>query len=325
MKIPCRHLCFIHAFLLACLAASVPASVRAQKSELAATRAGSVWKITDGDNTVYLAGSVHLLREEDHPVSPVYDEAYADSGEIVFEVDMAEMTSPEGMQKMQQLGMYPADDSLDKHLKPETMEQIRAYLGSHESGAMLSLALPRLKPGMVFLSISSLEAMRLKARPDLGLESVYFQKARADGKNSRGLETLEFQMSLFDDFTDSEIDDLLAKTLKDSAEMPEVLEQLIAHWHTGDSEALDKLLNDEMQDGGEKLKEKLLTSRNENWIPEIEKAIKGDKNVMFLVGAGHLVGEEGVIEMLRKKGHSVEKLKPVGKVLPVQQERKKAA
>jgi len=130
-------------------------------------------------------------------------------------------------------------------------------------------------------------------------------------------------MGLFDEFTDAEIDALLSQTLKDAAEMPKTLEQLIGHWHAGEADLLDKLLNEEMQDGGEKLRELLLTSRNENWIPEIEKALKGSKNVMFLVGAGHLVGKDGVVELLRKKGHTVEKVKPAGKSAPA--ELKKAA
>ncbi|MCB1076559.1 MAG: TraB/GumN family protein [Verrucomicrobiae bacterium] len=301
------------ALLFSAIAALLPGLTRAQKTATNASepaREGCVWKVSDGDSTLYLAGSVHLLREEDHPVSPAYDQAYSDSDELIFEVDMGEMTSPEGIQKMQQLGLFPPDDSLDKHLKSETIEAIRKYLGNHQSGAMLAMALPRMKPGMVFLSISSLEAMKLNARPELGLELVYFQKSQADGKPSRGLETIEFQMNLFDQMSDQEIDELLARTLTDSNEMSKVLEELIAHWHAGDAEKLDELLNKEMEQGGEKLKKLLLTGRNEAWIPQIEKALKGSKNTMVLVGAAHLVGKEGVIDLLRKKGYTVEKVKP---------------
>lgn len=308
---PSRLHRLIPALLLAAGFASLPAAP-AQQTAPAPERQGSVWKVSDADSTVYLAGSVHLLREEDHPIAATYDEAYADSAEVVFEVDMAEMLSPDGMAKMQALGTYPADDSLDRHLKPETIEQIRQYLATHPSGAAYLPGLPRLRPGMIFLSISSLEAMRLKARPDLGLEIIYHQRATADGKPTRGLETLEYQMGLFNALTDAEIDALLAKTLADAAGMPEVLEKLITHWHAGDDEALDQLLNDEMDsaDDGGRFKKLLLTDRNRAWVPEIEKALKGSRNVFFLVGAGHLVGEEGVVALLREKGYTVEKVRP---------------
>jgi uncharacterized protein YbaP (TraB family) len=291
---------------------------------------GCVWKIAKGGRTVYLAGSVHLLREEDYPVSSTYDDAYADSDAIVFEVDMAEMMDPAVAMKVQRLGMYDADDSLDKHLKPETIERIREYLSGHESGGMLSLALPRMKPGMIFLSISSLEAMRMKARADLGLESTYFQKAKADGKKTSGLETIEYQMGLFDEFSDAEIDELISQTLEDAKEMPKVLGEMIAHWHAGDAEKLDEVLNREMSRAkeGDRLKKLLLTDRNKNWVPKIEKALAGGKNILFLVGAGHLVGKDGVVDLLQKRGHTVEKLKPSAAAAPAKAraaEKKKAA
>lgn len=291
---------------------AAPASGQQTSPAPAPVRQGSVWKVSDSDSTVYLAGSVHLLREEDHPISPVYDQAYADSAEVVFEVDMTEMMSPDGMAKMQSLGTYPPDDSLDRHLKPETIEQIRQYLATHPTGAAYLPGLSRLRPGMLFLSISSLEAMRLKARPDLGLEIIYHQRATADGKPTRGLETIEYQMGLFNSIPDAEIDALLTKTLADAASMPEVLEKLIAHWHAGDAEALDQLLNEEMDaaDDDGRFKELLLTGRNRAWMPEIEKALAGSRNVFFLVGAGHLVGEDGVVALLRKKGYTVEKVHP---------------
>lgn len=300
-----------------------PAQQKAAKSN----PEGCVWKVSKGGRTVYLAGSVHLLREEDYPVSSTYDEAYVDSAEIVFEVNMAEMMDPEVIRKTQRQGMYDADDSLEKHLKPETIARIREYLNGHESGAMISLGLSRMKPGMIFLSISSLEAMRMKARADLGLEATFFQKAKADGKKTGGLETIEFQMGLFDEFSDAEMDELILQSLEDTKEMPKVLGEMIAHWHAGDADKLDKLLNREMGRAkeGARLKKLLLTDRNKNWVPEIEQALAGRKNVLFLVGAGHLVGKDGVVDLLQKRGHTVEKLKPAAAAPAKAAEKKKAA
>lgn len=272
-------------------------------------RMGCVWKVKDEDNTVYLAGSVHLLRESDYPVSPVYDEAYGDSEEIVMEIDMGEMMKPEGIMRMQQLGTYPEGDSLDQHLAPDTLERLRTYLDTHESGKMVALAMPRLKPGMIFMTISSLEAMRLQARPDLGLEMVYYQKAKEDGKPVTGLETMEFQMTRFDEMTDEEIEALILKTLDEIEEMADMINKIIAGWHEGDVEKLDQLLNMDAEEDA-RLRELLLTERNHNWIPPIEEAIKGGTNTLFLVGAAHLIGEESVVDLLEKKGYEVTKLEP---------------
>lgn len=273
-------------------------------------REGCVWEITGKKgNTVYLAGSVHLLREQDYPVSPVYDEAYANSHEIVMEIDMGEVMNPEGMMKMQALGMYGADDSLDQHLSAGTLDRLRKYLDTHDMGKMLALALPRLKPGMIFMTISSLEAMRLKAKPELGLEMTYYAKAQEDAKPIRGLETIEFQMTRFDELGDTEIEELITKTLDEVHEMPDMIDKLIAAWHVGDEAKLDKLMNEQMEEEG-KIRELLLTERNANWIPDIEKSLSGKKNVMFIVGAAHLIGKDSVIDLLREKGYKVKKIAP---------------
>ncbi len=276
-------------------------------------RQGSVWAISDGDNTVYLAGSVHLLRESDYPLSPIYDEVYADSAEVVMEIDLGDMMSPTGMMKMQQLGMYGPDDSLDAHLSGELIDRIEEYLETHPTGKMMALALPRMKPGMIVLSISSLEAMRMNARPDLGLEMVFYQKAKQDAKPVSGLETMEYQMTRFDGLSDKEVEELLTKTLDEIKEMGTVIDKLIAAWHRGDEGELDKIMNEEMEEG--KVRELLLTERNANWVPEVEKAIKSSKNVMFLVGAAHLVGKDSVVDLLRKKGYEVKQVRATAAAL----------
>ena len=273
-----------------------------------AERMGSVWSISDGDNTIYLAGSVHLLREEDYPVSPFYDQVYDDSESIVMEVDLGEMLNPEGILKVQRLGMFGPDDSLDRHLSAELIDRLKAYLQTHPTGQLMALGLPKMKPGMILLSISSLEAMRMNARPELGLETTIYQKAMGDGKTVSGLETVEFQMTCFDELSDKEIEKLLGETLDEVDEMSAKIDKLIAAWHRGEEGKLDTLMNEEMEEG--KVRELLLTERNANWIPHIEKAIKGSRNVMFLVGAAHLVGKDSVVDLLRKKGYQVEKVVP---------------
>jgi uncharacterized protein YbaP (TraB family) len=265
---------------------------------------GCVWKLGDGDNTVYVAGSVHLLREDDFPLPEVFDVAYEDSSELVFEVDMALLSGPEAIATMKRLGTFPLGERLSDHLGEDTYARLQDYLLSRRLPAA---TFDRLKPGLVFLTISSLEAMRLGARADLGLETRYYQRADEDGKPSRGLETIEFQLSRFDELTEKEVDQLLRDTLEDIDEMPDLITELIEAWKSGSTRELDKLLNEQFGKD-DRVRELLLTDRNRNWVPEIEKALAGKKNIMFIVGAAHLVGKDSVIDLLRKKGYRVEKL-----------------
>ena len=263
-----------------------------------------VWKISDSDSTVYLAWSVHLLRKKDLPIPAVFDRVYAESEEVVFEVDMAVMSRPGAAAEMTKLGSLPAGETLSDRFVPETMKRLRAYL---RDCGMREDFLDPYDPGMVFLLLSSLEAGKLGAKPEFGVETALFDQCLADGKPSRGLETMAYQVSLFDELDDSVIEEYLNRSLDQIKESPEAFDRLVEAWREGDAKALaaevdkDTSMPDELRD-------LLLTKRNRNWIPEIEKALATDRDVMFLVGAAHLVGEESVVDLLRKRGIEVTQL-----------------
>lgn len=281
---------------LALIAAISPAETKAEQS--------AVWSISDEDSTVYLAGSVHILREADLPIPKIFKQVYDESEEVVFEIDMATMNHPATAKQVREIGTLPKGVTLADKLQPETIEKFKGYL---DKRGVPYAAFQNFTPGMAYLTMASLESLRMGARPDLGLETQYFNFASEDGKPSRGLETVEFQMSRFNEFTDEEMDEALSKTLDEIEEMAESIDELISTWKSGDMKGLEALIIEQMAPTP-RIKEILLDERNENWIPEIEKSLAEKHNVMFLVGAAHLVGEGSVIDLLRKKGLTVTNL-----------------
>lgn len=263
-----------------------------------------VWKITDADSTVYLAGSVHLLREKDFPLPAVFDRIYAGADELVFEIDMARMQDPDNARELVALGSLPEGETLADKLSAATMQRLRAYLEKHDMPRSL---FDRFTPGMTYLTLGSIEAMRGGAKPELGLEMIYYGKSVADGKPSRGLETAAYQISLFDAFEPAIFEQLLEESLEKVEDSAETFDAIVTAWRSGDAEALGALIL-EQTDSHPRLREVLLTDRNRNWIPEIEKDLATDRDVLFLVGAGHLVGENSVVDLLRKKGYEVTQL-----------------
>jgi uncharacterized protein YbaP (TraB family) len=258
-----------------------------------------VWKVKGSRNTVYIAGSVHLLRQEDYPLPAAYDIAYNDSTRLFFEIDMLEINSPITMKKMMKLGTYSAKDSLRRHISAGTFK----LLDTHLTDRGLPTALfEKMKPGLLAINLSSMEALRMGARPELGLEVVYHGKSLKDKKPSGGLESVEFQITLFDELNDRQQDRMLRATLEKIDGTQQLLKNLIDAWKIGDIKAMDKLLNEEFKEDP-KLKDILIDKRNKSWIPEIEKAFLGNENVLFIVGAGHLVGKGSVIELLEKRGY----------------------
>ncbi len=265
------------------------------------TAMAPIWKISDADSTVYLAGSVHLLREKDMPVPPAFDRVYESADELVFEIDMADMINPATGAQIRRLGLLPEGESLAHKLSPATMERLRNHLTLLKMGRS---DFDRFKPGMVYMMLGSLEATRHGAKPELGLETLYYLKCMEDGKPSRGLESIEYQMSRFGSFDDELIEKLINEALDEVEHGAEALDSLIAAWRSGDAEDLGELIN-EQTDLDPRIREVILIERNRNWIPEIEKHLASDSDVMFLVGAAHLVGEDGVVDLLEEKGYTV--------------------
>lgn len=263
-----------------------------------------IWKISDADSTVYLAGSIHLLREQDLPLPAAFDQVYAAAEELVFEIDMARMLRPEGVQEMASAARLPDGQSLVDRLGEDTVARLRDYLESRDLPRSL---FDHMTPSMALLTLGSLEAMRLGGRAELGLESIYFQKSVADGKPSRGLETITYQITLFDRFEDAQIASWIHKTLDELENSAALFESLLVAWRQGDAETMAQRLSEDAAMPPE-LRRVLLDERNRNWIPEILKALATERDVLFLVGAGHLAGEGSVIDLLRKEGLEVTQL-----------------
>ncbi|MEM7147047.1 MAG: TraB/GumN family protein [Verrucomicrobiota bacterium] len=269
------------------------------------TLPSSVWKVSSDTATVYLAGSVHLLRAQDYPLPPVYDVAYADSDRLVFEVDMGIMNQLDVQEELLKLGSYPEGESIREHVSEETYGKLQEYFKLRGVGGPM---FESMKPGMLALTISSLEYMRMGAMPFLGVDMVYFKRAKGDEKPTAGLETVEFQVGLFEELSPKKQEELLVKTLDSLDDTEETTETLIEAWRTGDAKGLGEMLREEFVE--DKAMERLfLTQRNENWVPQIEEILASDENAMVVVGTGHLVGRKSVVQLLRKKGYKIKQMR----------------
>jgi uncharacterized protein YbaP (TraB family) len=132
----------------------------------------------------------------------------------------------------------------------------------------------------------------------------FFNKAKADGKEIGFLEPAEFQINLLGNMAEENQNAFLNQTLKDLEVVNALSEDLVGSWKNGDADKLHKLLSKSFKDYPH-LHNRLLLQRNKNWLQQIESALRKNKNTLFVVGAGHLVGPESVIDLLKKKGYQV--------------------
>ncbi len=301
MKFSQRSVLFV---MLAVVALFFPGSATHAGEKQSATGKHSLWKVQGKKNSVYVFGSIHFLKKEFYPLPQPVEEAYRKSSLVVFETDIEKMQTPEAHEKIAKVGKLPEDESLDQKISPETYEKLQAYLkkvGIPEHG------LDGYRPWMTAVALLGIELQNLGFDPEQGVEKYFLGKAQQDKKAMAGLETVDFQISLFGEFSKGEQEEMLKETLAEVSRFKTILDEMIEAWKTGNDKALDKLILEEMR-GFPNLYKKLLLDRNKNWADSLEKMLNDEKDIFVTVGYGHLVGKESVIELLQKKGFKIEQL-----------------
>jgi uncharacterized protein YbaP (TraB family) len=260
-----------------------------------------LWTVNTPSNKIYLLGSLHLLKPNAYPLAAAIEKAYADSRVIIFETDIAALQTPGVQAKLLELGIYPAEQNLLQNLDGNTRQQLEKKMG--EIGLPLE-QFSRFKPWFVALTLTTLELQRMGYNPAYGIDIYFFNKASADGKEIGFLEPAEFQINLLGNMVEHDQYDFLSQTLNDLEVVNELAGDLVKSWKEGDADKLHELLSKSFNDYPH-LHDRLLGQRNKNWVEQIEGALRKNKNVLFVVGAGHLVGPESVVDLLKEKGYQV--------------------
>lgn len=255
-----------------------------------------VWKAERGKATVWLCGSIHLLRESDYPLPAPYLKAFEEAATVVMELPPGAMEEPATRQAMVAAGRLPEGKTLQDTVGGKTWDALTAWSG--RSGMSTAILQP-MKPWMAGISISVLTYERLGFSTSRGMESWFTE--RLGKRQSLGLETPTGQLGLFDKIDAATQEEMILQAIDEEKNAGDRIKQLLAAWHEGDAPQLAALMDEGMAEfpGVKKL---LLDDRNAAWIPEIEKHLDGTATVMVLVGSGHLAGKGGVVDLLEQKG-----------------------
>jgi uncharacterized protein YbaP (TraB family) len=260
------------------------------------------WKVQGKSNEVYLLGSIHVLNNKYYPLDKPIEEAFKKANTLVLEVDLKEMESREAQLKMLKMGRYADGDSLKKHLSPETYQTLDARI--RKTGGSAAMFDP-FKPWMVAVVLVAAELKKLGFNPEEGVDHYFYQKASAERKQVLGLETSDFQLGLFNEFTREEGESMLKETFGEIDNLKNEFEDLLKAWKKGDTEKLDKTMVEEMR-GYPEIYKKLLVERNQRWARQMDAFLTKGTDVFVVVGAAHLVGKDSLIGMLQKRGYKVD-------------------
>src|SRR6266404_4427958 len=257
-----------------------------------------LWRVQGPSSTVYLLGSMHFLKKEFYPLAKPIEDAYSNSPIVVFEADLQEMQSPAAQTKMANAGKYADGQPLPQNISKKPYDKLQSYLAEAVGSGS---AFDSLKPWMAAVALSEIELQRLGFDPEHGIDNYFFRRTRQDKKQTQGLETMDFQLSLFTSLSSEDQEAMIKEALDDIAASRKILSELADAWQVGDTKQLDKLMLETMRDYPQ-LNKKLLLDRNQRWIPKIEKLLASETHALIIVGTAHLIGKESVVDLLSKKG-----------------------
>jgi len=264
-----------------------------------------LWRVESGTSTVYMLGSLHFFKKEIYPLNKRIETAFDQAGNLVVEANVNDITKID-IQKLIQNAFYSDKGTLEKHVSTEAYELIKKESG--RLGLPLELV-NKQKPWFLALVFESMELLRLGFDPNYGIDQYFLSKA-AGKKKILELENLDYQIDLLSKFSDEEQELFLRYTLKDLDILSRELDELTKAWISGDARGVESVMRRSMVEDERisSVYDKLILERNRNMASKIDDFLRTKETYFVIVGAGHLVGDQGIIEILKRKGYLVEQL-----------------
>lgn len=263
-----------------------------------------LWEVTSDTTTVFVMGSIHAAKPEFYPLNPVIENAFKQSSCLVVEVNPFTTDEKKIEALIARKGFYPENDHIKNHIEGTLYDDLVKYLG--QNGISLE-RVSRMRPGFLSFTLTAGHIMKLGYLPEHGVDLYFLNKAR-ESKQILELETLEEQMALLLDMPHENL--YLKYTLADLDHAEPMLLDMSTDWLNGDAEGIYNNViqpyigNPEMMP----LMNRLFFERNRKMTLKIKALLKGGRTCFVVVGAGHLVGDKGIIELLKQGPYNIRQL-----------------
>lgn len=290
-------------------------SLEAQKTDLSASDKmddtplpkSLLWEISGKDlkEPSYLYGTIHIIGAEDFFIPAGTKEAMDACKKVVFEVDMNEMSDISSQMGLLQGAFMKDNKTLKDVMSAEDYEMVKAHF--KKMGLPLFM-FEKMKPMLLTVFASGdINPNDMKSGKIKSYEMEFLEMANANKQEIGGLETLEFQMSIFDKIPYEDQATMLVETIKSGDTNNDQFKEMVDMYKNQDIQAMVEMF-DEEEGGLEGYDDVLVVNRNKNWIPVMSEMMTANRT-FFAVGAGHLAGAEGVIRLLQKEGYAVKPYK----------------
>ena len=260
-----------------------------------------LWVVPGASNTVYLVGSLHLMKPEGYPLPECIEAAFRDSAVLVTEIDLASLADSRGQAELRARGQLPAGKHLAEVISTGSYAAARSRLAAMGAPAAL---IDTSQPWLAAMSLTVLKLKQLGYDPANGIDAYFDGQARRQGKPVLGLETAQGQFALFDGLSASNQEALLDYTVGELDLLDAEAGKLVTAWGEGNTVGVESILLEGFA-AFPHLEQVLLTDRNRAWAKALEPFLRDSRNYFVVVGVAHLVGAEGLAALLRKQGYAV--------------------
>ena len=269
-----------------------------------------LWKVTGakGTGTVYLFGTIHIGKPDFYPLPAIIEDSFKRAETLVEEIKPDPSDATLMKRWVAEHGLYPGSDTIGNHLSEETIRHLAIYL--KEKSWQEQQIVAKMRPSAIASMISDEDQKRLGFDRENGLDKHFLGEAQDSHKPGEALETFAAHLPLFSDMAANVEDNYLLHTLAESQKPTSHLEMLIDAWRTGDSEKMQDLLTQTVNDYPQikPTMKKVLDDRNDAMTKKIEQFLSTNKTYFVAVGAAHMIGEHGIVNQLRTKEFKVEQL-----------------
>lgn len=262
-----------------------------------------MWRVESDSTVIYLLGSVHALPPDAYPLDAIIEKSFDSCSRLALELDLSSSAMPDMQAALMSKGMFKGKEGLADYLSKETYDLLSEAL--RREGLDIRM-FARFKPWVVGMLLMTLDLQKAGLEFQSGVDAYFQKRAETSGKTTLGLERVDDQIVIFDSMSASAQEEFVRQQLLDDSTSGKQLQGLVDAWRRGDVDLLAAELEDEM--GSPELYERMVTRRNRNWMSTIESFLMLRDRTMVVVGALHLVGKDGIVEMLRQRGYRIEQL-----------------
>jgi uncharacterized protein len=267
-----------------------------------------LWRVTGPKGVVYLLGTIHVGTADFYPLPSIIEDSFKKADTLIEEIDISEPgESARLQQRVIESGSYPNGDAISNHLSEATRSHLAAYV---KKGGLSQPAIAHMRPWLVSMLVVQLEMKQMGFDPSYGLDRHFLEEARQSHKPIGALEDAGSQLELFSSLSEELQDRLLLSSLVDMEKWADCFNQLTRAWQSGDAAAMQEVITSGVREYPQlkPLITKLFDDRNTAMATKIERFLQTPKRYFVAVGAGHLVGDQGIPSQLRRKNFRVEQL-----------------